>query len=50
MKKKDDEYLIRCTDRAINELVVPKYKLQKCYNYYNGKRDAVIQPQLNLHH
>ena len=40
MKKKDDEYLIRCTDRAINELVVPKYKLQKCYNYYNGKRDA----------
>ena len=40
MKKRNDEYLLKNIDRAINELVVPKYKLQKCYNYYNGKRDA----------
>lgn len=40
MKKRDDEYLISHIDRAVNELVIPKYKLQKCYNYYNGKRDA----------
>ena len=40
MKKRNDEYLLKHIDRAINELVVPKYKLQKCYNYYNGKRDA----------
>lgn len=40
MKKRDDDYLLKNIDRAINELVVPKYKLQKCYNYYNGKRDA----------
>lgn len=38
--KRDDEYLMKHIDGAINELVIPKYKLQKCYNYYNGKRDA----------
>lgn len=35
-----DEYLMEKTDKAINELVVPKFKLQKAYNYYNGIRDA----------
>lgn len=40
MKKRTDDYLIKHIDRAINELVVPKYKVQKCYNYYNGVRDA----------
>lgn len=39
MKKRDNDYLIKHIDGAINELVIPKYKLQKCYNYYNGKRD-----------
>lgn len=28
------------TDKAISELVYPKYELQKAYNYYNGIRDA----------
>lgn len=37
--KKDSE-LIEKTDRAISELVYPKYRLQKAYNYYNCKRDA----------
>lgn len=32
--------LIEKTDKAINELVLPKYDLQKAYNYYNGIRDA----------
>ena len=32
--------LIQKTDDAINELVYPKYNLQKAYNYYNGIRDA----------
>ena len=27
-------------NRAITELVFPKYKLQKAYNYYNGTMDA----------
>lgn len=40
MKNRGDDYLIKHIDRAINELVVPKYKIQKCYNYYNGVRDA----------
>lgn len=35
-----DEYLMEKADKAINELVVPKFKLQKAYNYYNGMRDA----------
>lgn len=35
-----NDYLIEKTDRAINELVFDKWKLQKAYNYYNGKRDA----------
>lgn len=38
-EKRNDDYLIKNIDRAINDLVVPKTKLQKCYNYYNGKRD-----------
>lgn len=32
-------YIIDHTDKAINELVFNKWKLQKAYNYYNGKRD-----------
>lgn len=32
--------LIEKTDKAIVELVYPKYNLQKAYNYYNGIRDA----------
>lgn len=35
-----DEYLIERIDKAVSELVFPKYKLQKAYNYYNGYRDA----------
>lgn len=27
-------------DKTIHELVYPKYKLQRAYNYYNGVRDA----------
>lgn len=38
--KRGDEYLIDRINKAINELVYPKYKLQKAYNYYNGYRDA----------
>ncbi len=34
------EELIEKTDKAITELVYPKYDLQKAYNYYNGIRDA----------
>lgn len=40
MKKKSEKELIDCMNRAITELVFPKYKLQKAYNYYNGTRDA----------
>lgn len=32
--------LIDKTDKAISELVYPKWELQKAYNYYNGIRDA----------
>ena len=32
--------LIENTDKTINELVYPKYNLQKAYNYYHGVRDA----------
>lgn len=35
-----DEYLMEHIDKAVSELVYPKYKLQKAYNYYNGYRDA----------
>lgn len=35
-----DDYLIDRIDKAVNELVYPKYRLQKAYNYYNGYRDA----------
>ncbi len=35
-----DDELIEYTNRAITELVYPKWDLQKAYNYYNGKRDA----------
>lgn len=38
--KKNDDYLTEHIDKAISELVHPKWKLQKAYNYYNGKRDA----------
>ena len=34
-----DDQLIEKTDKTISELVYPKYKLQKAYNYYNGVRD-----------
>lgn len=34
-----NDQLIDKTDKAISELVYPKYKLQKAYNYYNGIRD-----------
>ena len=37
--KRNAEYVIEKLDTAINELVVDKWKLQKAYNYYNGKRD-----------
>lgn len=33
------EYIIDNVDKAINELVFNKWRLQKAYNYYNGKRD-----------
>ena len=36
MSQKD---LIEKTDEIISELVYDKIKLQKAYNYYNGKRD-----------
>lgn len=36
---KSDSELIEKTNKAIAELVFPKYELQKAYNYYNGKRD-----------
>lgn len=39
-KNRGDEYLMERIDKAVAELVFPKYKLQKAYNYYNGKRDA----------
>lgn len=37
---KDNTYIMEKLDRAVAELVHPKFKLQKAYNYYNGKRDA----------
>lgn len=37
--KRSTNYVIDQIDKAINELVVDKWKLQKAYNYYNGKRD-----------
>ena len=40
VNKNTEEYLIEQIDKAVNELVFPKYKLQKAYNYYNGIRDA----------
>lgn len=40
MKKKTEDEMIACINKAITELVYPKYKLQKAYNYYNGVRDA----------
>lgn len=38
--KNTDDYIISQIDKAINELVFPKYRLQKAYNYYNGILDA----------
>lgn len=40
MGARNDDYLIENIDKAVNELVFNKWKLQKAYNYYNGKRDA----------
>lgn len=42
MKKisKKQARLIELTNKAIGELVYPKWELQKAYNYYNCKRDA----------
>lgn len=37
--KRNVDYIIDKTDKAINELVFDKWKLQKAYNYYHGKRD-----------
>lgn len=37
---KTDDELIEKTNKAITELVYPKYEFQKAYNYYYGKRDA----------
>ena len=34
-----NDELIDKTDKAITELVYPKWDLQKAYNYYNGIRD-----------
>ena len=34
-----NDELIEKADKAVSELVHPKYKLQKAYNYYNGIRD-----------
>ena len=34
------EYIIEQVDKAINELVHHKFRLQKAYNYYNGRRDS----------
>lgn len=39
MKSRGDDYILKQIDKAINELVIHKTKLQKYYNYYNGKRD-----------
>ena len=39
-QNRSDEYLMEHIDKAVSELVFPKYKLQKAYNYYNGYRDA----------
>lgn len=38
-KSRGDEYLVDKIDKAVAELVHPKHRLQKAYNYYNGKRD-----------
>lgn len=38
--KRNDDYLMDRIDKCINELVFNKWKFQKAYNYYNGKRDA----------
>lgn len=40
MSSRGDDYLIDKIDKAVSELVFDKWKLQKAYNYYNGKRDA----------
>ena len=38
-KDRSNDYIIDKVDKAISELVKPKWKLQKAYNYYNAKRD-----------
>jgi hypothetical protein len=37
--KRNTDYIIENIDKAINELVYNKFKMQKAYNYYNGRRD-----------
>ena len=37
--KRNNDYIIENIDKAINELVYNKFKMQKAYNYYNGRRD-----------
>lgn len=39
MNVRNDEYMIEHINRAIAELVTPRYTIQKYYNYYNGRRD-----------
>lgn len=39
MSARNNDYIIDKVDRAITELVHEKWKIQKAYNYYNGKRD-----------
>lgn len=34
-----DDYVLENIQKAVAELVYPKYRLQKMYNYYNGFRD-----------
>ncbi len=38
--EKDHDYMVTKIDKAISELVIPKYRIQKAYNYYNGFRDS----------
>ena len=40
MKQNKDDQVIEKTNKIINELVLPKWELQKAYNYYNGIMDA----------
>mgnify|MGYP006870558995 FL=1 len=35
-----EQEVIELINKHIGELVVDKITIQKCYNYYNGVRDA----------